>query len=1012
MFGLVPRESAEGPQQIFGRGEQEARQEWDELGEGYTEEDQAEREEYFESIQKERENPAIQLTAEELEAAKNEPDEGTGFDIPEIRAARVRRDNAPQNTDEIKTQEREALRGRLADESYNADIENRQRNRQAWIVLGPPGAGKTTAIIAELKREQGALEIDSDTVKEGLPEYEGGVNAQGVHRESADIIEQRVLPRAIKAGDNIAIPRVGTRDDTVTKLISDLKADGYTTHLVLVNLSPIKAAGRVTVRFLRRGRFVDPSYARGVGTKPAEVYARLKNDPGIATFKSMDADVPLGRSPRTIEDGSNESHEERDIRLRRGDGGGIRGSSSVEGEGGQGTGRGRGPEGEAQPDIPLKGRHPLAPTAQVSEQLPSAGTFQEGTATEAPKSTKIVRDLQEVLHKQLEGVKVVEGRIPKRGIFARALAVVDPRAQVVRSVSMSDVPAIGHEYGHLMQKLLLGSSAEGGIDNAQLATLPGAVRGELQDLGKGISDESLTEGWAEFWRRYLDNPSALDAEASNARTHIEELLEQHPAVENAWTEAREQWKLHRDASPQARLRSHISIGESDPDLLSIGDKWMRFRTNMLDDFEPIRKVVEHVRQRTGEPLKLEEDAETLARLSRGATGIGDMFVGEKKGDRWVGGTVDFGTLDRTGKSLGEILEPVQERLDDFRDYMVARRAQELHKRDILTGIRDQDAAWTVKTLEERYGDDFKPAFKALQEYNDSLLDFLGDSGVISQESLAAIRKVNENYVPFNRVKENAKGPGGGAGLGTLWSPVKRLKGSGRDIVDPLESILKNTYNYVALAQKQQVSTALANLASKEGVGDLFEQLLTPMRPQQFTVGEVSKDLKEAIPGFDQLIEQLESVGVDPSEELLAVFRPGDYMGKVNTISVLKDGKRQWFEVDPELYKALEGLETEQLDAWVRMLGKPVKTLRAGATLDPAFMIRNPLRDQVMAFIQSEYGYKPFWDFGRGVFEMVRKGQMYEDFMVSGATQSTLLGLDRDSQQRNLNELTVRQVSVR
>ena len=350
IFGLAPRESAEDPQQIFGRGEQEARQEWDELGEGYTEEDQAEREEYFESVQEERKNPAIQFTAEELEAAKNEPDEGTGFNIPEIRAARVRRDNAPQNTDEIKTQEREALRDRLADKAYNTDIENRQRNRQAWIVLGPPGAGKTTAIIAELKREQGALEVDSDIVKEGLPEFEGGVNAQSVHRESARIIEQRVLPRAIKAGDNIAVPRVGTRDDTITELISDLKADGYTTHLVLVNLSPIKAAGRVTVRFLKTGRFVDP-------------------DPGIATFKSMDADVPLGRSPRTIEEGSNESQQERgrDLRLRRGERRGVQGSSSVEGEGGQGTGRGRGQEGEgeAQPDLPLEGHHPLAPRSDT-----------------------------------------------------------------------------------------------------------------------------------------------------------------------------------------------------------------------------------------------------------------------------------------------------------------------------------------------------------------------------------------------------------------------------------------------------------------------------------------------------------------------------------------------------------------------------------------------------------------------------------------------------------------------
>ena len=88
-----------------------------------------------------------------------------------------------------------------------------------------------------------------------------------------------------------------------------------------------------------------------------------------------------------------------------------------------------------------------------------------------------------MLHEQLEGLKVAEGGIRRRGgIFARTLAVVDPLAQVVRSVSLSDVPAIGHEYGHLMQKLLLGAAPDGGIDNATLATLPGAVRGELENL--------------------------------------------------------------------------------------------------------------------------------------------------------------------------------------------------------------------------------------------------------------------------------------------------------------------------------------------------------------------------------------------------------------------------------------------------------------------------------------------------------------------------------------------------
>ena len=651
-----------------------------------------------------------------------------------------------------------------------------------------------------------------------------------------------------------------------------------------------------------------------------------------------------------------------------------------------------------------EGQHALAPMAQLSEQLPSAGIFAEGTATEAPKATAIVRDLQDVLQKELGGLKLREGG----GIMKRALAVVTPRSGVVRSRSISDVSAIGHEYGHLMQKLLIGTDAKGDISDAQLAELPGAVRGELEDLAKGISDESLTEGWAEYFRRFLDNPEALEQSAPNAHEFIQGKMDEYPALKNVWQEQQEQWRLHRDASPQARLRSHVSIGESDPELMGVDDKWWRTRTNWMDDFAPIQRVMKMVRERTGTDLEIEEDAETLARLTRsGYTGRAELAVGHKTpGGRFVGGALKYGTWERVGKSLTEALDPVTDSLDDFRDYMVARRAQELHGRDIMTGIRDQDVEWTLKHLEEKHGDTFRDAFDDVLEFEDNGLQMLVDAGVISPESAAEIRKVNRSFVPFYRVHEGkAGGLGGGSGFGNLWSPVKRLKGSGRDIVDPLESIVKNTFSYMQLVGKQQVSTALANLSEREGVGDLMEQVMTPMRPQQFSVGEVSADLKKAIPGLDQLMEKLGEQGIDAKDEMLAVFRPGDYFGKPNMISVLKDGKRKWFEVDPELYKSLEGLNTEHMGMVSRFLSGFARTLRAGATLDPTFMIRNFSRDQLSAAVNSESGYRPVLDFFRGLFEAVRKGDAYEDFMASGAARSTLLGLDRDTMARKVADIT-------
>lgn len=650
----------------------------------------------------------------------------------------------------------------------------------------------------------------------------------------------------------------------------------------------------------------------------------------------------------------------------------------------------------AAPAAPADNRDlfdPLVSRTQRSEFLPSAGEFsrgQSGASVQSPVET--VRQLTDALDRAIEGgLKFAERGVP--GDRA-ALGGADSRRQLVRSTDMADAPIAAHELGHIMQKLLLGADERGRIGNDPLAKLSGSIRGELEDLGRGISDEGLTEGWAEAWRRYLDNPEALEREAPHLARFIDERLEDHPALREAWNVAREEWRAYRESSPQARVGSKISVGDRSAEVLPLEDRWTRFRTAVLDDFEPIRKVVQHIRERAGIE-SIDEDAEQLARLSRGSAGAALEFLEE--------GAFDFSTLSKIGPGLKEILEPVTNDLDGFRRYIVAKRAIELHERDIRTGFRDSDVRAVVSELEERFGDTYRGAFGKLRIWNTQLLRYLMDSGVISRDTFDAILEANQSYVPFYRVREG-KGVGGGMSqrFGHLFNPTKRIRGSGRDVIDPLESLAKNAFLYTHIAQAQQVSTALARLAEKEGVGAILEELGTPIRRQEFRLGEITRQLEELVPGVKGLLDELPG---SPAEELLAVFRPGDYFGKPNMISVLEEGKRRWYEVDPQLYSALQGLERESLNAAARWLGAPARTLRAGATLAPEFLIRNPIRDQVMAFIQSEYGYTPFVDMARGAFELARQGEAYHQWRRAGGYRAALASLDRRAMQRSVRELT-------
>lgn len=867
--------------------------------------------------------------------------------------------------------------------------------RVAVFVFGPPAAGKSS-VAEPMAKQVGAILVDSDEFKKMLePEFQGGSGAGEVHEESA-YLSWQFLNDVAQTGANVVIPGTGKTLENALRDIEDLRGQGYKIHMVINELGPRKAATRAFRRHIKQGRYVSYDMILNVGDKPSQTFDALKErDDLIESYWRYDNDVPLGEKPRLVESGGRNPDARFDIRgLGRGDGAREgRGPESLSGAEEAFGGRGAARNGET--DL-----RPLTPLQEAqSATLPAAGEFQmDEREGDAPAPSKIIESLVGALDDALQGFKYTEGRVPTVQVGKerlKPLGAFNTRTQVTRTTNLTDLRIFGHEAGHAMHQVLFQGARPERITDASLAGLPGSVRGELEDLGRGISDGSITEGFAEFWRRYLDNPDALADEAPNALDYMEQRLDAVPGLAEAWRMARDDWKLHRSSSPQARVRSHIST-KNDPERMAIRDRWSRFRYEMLDDFQPFKELVEAIRER-GNDVTTAEDVELMARLTRGSSGQAEHFLEI--------GALDYATLGKKGSSLREVLEPVKEQLDDFRDYLVARRVQELDDRGISSGIRRADADWTVDKLESRFGGTFQAAAEGLQAYQDSLLDYLVDSGVVSRESAERMRELNQSYVPFYRVMDGSSGGGKlGLGFGHLFDPIKKIKGSGRDIVDPIESIIKNTYAYTHLVAKQQVSNALADLADKPGVGDLLEGMVVPMSPTSFEVGEIVDQLDKSLPGFKETLEGLEAEGVDVTGDLLTIFRPGSMVGRKNTISVLRDGKRKFYEVDPQLYAALEGMDREVLPMWARWMSNFSSSLRAGATLAPEFQIRNPLRDQVMAFVQSEYGYVPFVDMGKGMFELLRKGEAYRQWIAAGGERAALLSLDRKSMQNKMREL--------
>lgn len=234
----------------------------------------------------------------------------TEYDTPEIVEAR-KKANQIEETLNINTPERIQLREELTDKYYGEGAKN--QNKRIDLVLGAPASGKSSRLVEPLAEEHGSLIIDSDMIKEELPEFNNGIGAGAVHQESSVIADKMIFKKAIANGDNIVFPRLGKKLKTMQELIDELTDEGYDIHIHFMDLPVHESAKRSVSRFKETGRFVDPDYiVNVVANKPATVYDDIKTYKGVQTYEKYTNDVPFGEKPVLLEKGRNKQTESRD----------------------------------------------------------------------------------------------------------------------------------------------------------------------------------------------------------------------------------------------------------------------------------------------------------------------------------------------------------------------------------------------------------------------------------------------------------------------------------------------------------------------------------------------------------------------------------------------------------------------------------------------------------------------------------------------------------------------------
>ena len=250
----------------------------------------------------------------------------------------------------------------------------------------------------------------------------------------------------------------------------------------------------------------------------------------------------------------------------------------------------------------------------------------------------------------------------------------------------------------------------------------------------------------------------------------------------------------------------------------------------------------------------------------------------------------------------------------------------------------------------KYMKEYGEAQQDLVHFSKVTTSILYNAGVISKKRYKELQERWPNYIPMFRVFEDNEEVDFGDSL-------KHMHGSTRRIINPLDSIIRNTYDFVKKAERNKARQLLADLTRISDVGEYIEE-------------------------------------VDNS-------KPNDK----TTITFYENGERKYLQTDPDIVKAVNNMGREESNWVLRLLHGPAKIARACfTTINPSFALRNLIRDSTDASIYSKYGFKP-WDFVRGFLHAVHRDELFYEWLSSGAAQASAISLDRDYTQATLNQMS-------
>ena len=291
----------------------------------------------------------------------------------------------------------------------------------------------------------------------------------------------------------------------------------------------------------------------------------------------------------------------------------------------------------------------------------------------------------------------------------------------------------------------------------------------------------------------------------------------------------------------------------------------------------------------------------------------------------------------------------------------------------VLGTTDEHGIETVVTAEQSEAivkkyEEAHPEFKRVAEkvwaFLQNLNQYRVDTGLISQDTFDYLAKLYPHYVPTYRTGAT-KGIGAIEGKYNLKvkTTIKTAKGSTKNLLPPDVMIARQVMETVRAGQINKLANALYEGAEKSGDTTYIEI--------------VSKERMT-----DEAIAEL-----DPTE-----LRP-----KNNEVVFFRDGERITMRVSKEVFAGFNAFNPEveihnPLVNGARAINNGFK--RLVTSLNPAFLLRNTIRDIQDAGINTRYGKTFLKNYARASYEISHDGKLWQLYRAMGGFSSSVFDFEK------------------